>query len=426
MSGRAYLVVVAICAVWLGSRAATQPAGFDFDAGRHLVTIAQIREFGGLAPAESLRDLTLVPGTVESRFHVFPPLPYLLMAGTTALARTSPTPEGVLGLARAYSALMALMALMAVVGAGIAVRNLQQRGRGWTAPAVITVGLALMPGLHSMGASVTASTWALAAVGLTAATTTWAVRRNWSGGATLAVIGVTAFAVATRQSAYPALMLVPLAMFAARLDHQGFARRLAGVALAVLAVNGWWLVRNLLAIGDPLGTQVYLSSHAEAGLCAIARESPMWCNAATGPWPAWTLLTSTDIFWVFLSRMLVRLTWIDPLTLALWMGMVVIPTAGVVAARVRRDRAAVPRFLPSVAVAGIVSVVLATAFPVTLSAQIGWSIYARDAFIAAIPLAVAVAALADLRHDRLRTAVFGSGLAFAAAANAGFMLAVLP
>ena len=49
----------------------------------------------------------------------------------------------------------------------------------------------------------------------------------------------------------------------------------------------------------------------------------------------------------------------------------------------------------------------------------------RDTFIASIPLVVAVAALADLRQDRLRTVFFGSGLAFAAAANAGFMLAVL-
>ena len=34
-------------------------------------------------------------------------------------------------------------------------------GSSWSVPAVATVGLALTPGLHSMGASVTASTWAL-------------------------------------------------------------------------------------------------------------------------------------------------------------------------------------------------------------------------------------------------------------------------
>ena len=423
MSGRAYLLLVIVCAAWLGARAATQPAGFDFDADRHLVTIAQIREFGGLAPADQFRDVTLVPGTVESRFHVFPPLPYLLMAGTTALAQTDPTPDGVFGLARAFSA---AMATLAIVGAGLGVRNLQPLGRGWTVPAVVTVGLALMPATHSLGASVTASTWAFASVGLTTAAATWAVRRNWSTGATLAVLGAATFAVASRQSAYPALLLIPLALFAARVGIRGSVLRLAWIGLAVLAVNGWWLVRNFLATGDPLGTSVYLNAHAQAGLCNIARESPVWCNVATGPWPAWTLMTSTDVLWVFLSRMLVRLTWIDPLTIALWIGMVVISAVGIVAVRVGQDRDAIPGFLPAVAATGIVSAGLATVYPITLSAEIGWSIYARDAFIALIPLVVAIVVLADLRHDRLRTLCLGSGLAFAAAANFGFMLAVLP
>ena len=155
---------------------------------------------------------------MESRFHVFPPLPYLLMAGTTALARTSPTPEGVLGLARAYSA---LMAIMAVVGAGIAVRNLQQRG-SWLdrAGGHATIGLALMPGLALNGCQRHRQYVGPRGRGAE-------LRGNYHlGGATqlvgsvppLAVIGVAAFAVAaTRQSAYPALMLLmPLAMLVSR------------------------------------------------------------------------------------------------------------------------------------------------------------------------------------------------------------------
>ena len=99
---------------------------------------------------------------------MFPPLPYL--AGGRCHGRRSDRPDfgWRSGLARALSA---LMALLAVVSVGLAVRNLQQPGSTWSVPAVATVGLALMPGLHSMGASVTASTWALAAVGLTCAAT---------------------------------------------------------------------------------------------------------------------------------------------------------------------------------------------------------------------------------------------------------------
>ena len=424
MSGRAYLLLVIVCAAWLGARAATQPAGFDFDERAHLGTIAEMREFSGLAPAHLFPEIIVNPRTVEPRFHMFPPLPYLVVAGATAAAQTDPTSAGVLGVARALSA---LMALLAVVSVGLAVRNLQQPGSTWSVPAVATVGLALTPGLHSMGASVTASTWALAAVGMTCAATAWAVRCDWSLGATAAVVGAAAFAVAARASAYPVLLLIPLAMLVSRVTLRAAVLRLSAVAAAVILANGWWMVRNVLVTGDLLGANVYLSTVADVAACDIARESQVWCRAATGPWPAWTLLTSTDVFWVYLSRMLVRRTWIDALTIALWIGMVVLPAAWLVIYRVRHE---VSRPLTSfpllLAGSGVGTALLAFVLAVNLAAQIGWSIYARDTFIALIPLVVAVAVLADLRHDRLRTLCFGSGLAFAAAANIGFMLAVLP
>ena len=424
MSARAYLLVVMLCAVWLGIRAATQPSGFDFDEAAHLGTIADMREFGGLAPADRFPGIIVNPRTVEPRFHMFPPIPYLTVAGATAVAQTDSTSAGVLGVGRAFSA---LMAVLAVVSAGLAVRNLQQPGSNWNLPSVVTAGLALTPGLHSMGASVTASTWALAAVGLNCAATSWAVRRDWSHGATVAVVGAAAFAVAARASAYPVLILIPLAMFASRISLRAAAVRLGAVAIAVVIANGWWMLRNLLVTGDLLGADVYLSTVADVAACNIARESQAWCAAASGPWPAWTLLTSTDVFWVFLSRMLVRRTWIDSLTIALWIGMVVVPFAAVAIYRVRREftspLTSFPLFL---AASGAGMAVLALALAVNLSAQMGWTIYARDAFIALVPLVVALAFLADRRHDCLRGLCLSSALAFAAAANAGFMLAVLP
>ena len=83
MSGREYLVVAALCVAYLGARAATQPASFDFDASAHLGTIAQVRQFGGLAPAERFPEIVFdLPRGVT--YHHLPPLPYLLMAGVTA------------------------------------------------------------------------------------------------------------------------------------------------------------------------------------------------------------------------------------------------------------------------------------------------------------------------------------------------------
>ena len=395
---------------------------FDFDESAHLGAIAQVREFNGLAPAELFPDVILVPGTLEPRFHTFPPLPYLLMAGATAVAQTEPTSSGVLGISRAFSA---LLAVVTVVSAGIATRNLQARGSTWGAPAAVTAGLTLMPGLHSLDASVTASISAFAGVGLVTAATTWAVRCGWSGRATLAVAACATFVVAARASAYPVLLLVPLAMLAARLNPRAAGLHLGVIAVVVAAANAWWLIRSGLVTGDPLGASVYLATVSDTGHCVIARESSEWCRAASGPWPAWSLLTSTDLFWVYLSRMLVRKTWIDPLTLGLWFSMVLVPAAAVVVARVRRDRAAVAPFLPFVAASGVVMPAIAFWLAVMLAAGMGWFIYPRDTFIASIPLVVAVAALAAIRKDRLRTVFFGSGLAFAAAANAGFLLAVL-
>lgn len=448
MTRRAYIFLVVVCAIWLGARAVTQPAGFDFDEPAHVGTVIEVRGFAGLAPADRFPEIIVNPRTVEPRFHMFPPLPYLVMAAATVVAQADqqevatvdfhritgqsigdaasidPVATTVLLVSRALSALMALIAVTSV---GLAVRNLQRPEATWTVPAAVTVGMALMPGVHSLGASVTASTWALAAVGLTCATTAWAVRSDWSPRSTTAVVIAAVFVVAARASAYPVLLLVPLAMFASRLTLRASVLRLAVIGLAVVAANGWWVVRNMLVNGDPLGANIYLSTVADVAACRIARESPVWCGAATGPWPAWTLLTSTDIFWVYLSRMLVRRTWIDTLTIMLWIGMVVVPALLVIADRIRRSSSrSNGSFALLMAASGAGMAVLAFVLAVALAGEIGWYIYSRDTFIALIPLVVAVAVLADLRHDRLRILGLGSGLAFAAAANAGFMLAVLP
>ena len=357
MTRRAYIFLVVVCAIWFGARAVTQWAGFDFDEPAHVGTVMEVREFAGLAPADRFPEIIVNPQTVEPRFHMFPPLPYLVMAAATVVAQTDQQEvasvdfHGIHGksIADAASidsvattvllvsrALSSLMALVAVTSVGLAVRNLQRPESTWTVPAVVTVGMALMPGVHSLAASVTASTWALAAVGLTCATTAWAVRSNWSLQSTTAVVIAAVFVVAARASAYPVLLLVPLAMLSSRLTLRASVLRMGAIGLAIGAANGWWIVRNMLVNGDPLGANIYLSTVADVAICRIARESPVWCGAATGPWPAWTLLTSTEIFWVYLSRMLVRRTWIDSLTIVLWISMVVVPALLVIADRVRR------------------------------------------------------------------------------------------
>ena len=436
MSGRAYLVVAALCVAYLGARAATQPASFDFDASAHLGTIAQVRQFGGLAPAERFPEIVFdLPRGVT--YHHLPPLPYLLMAGVTGLGQTEPTAAGVLGVARAFSA---LFAVVTVLSAGVAARNLHRAGierrsgvgggsgreddGSWTAAAVVTAGLTLMPSLHAMGASATTNTWAFASVGLTTAATTWAMRRGWSRGATIALAACAAFVVAVRPTAYPVLLLIPLAMLAAGLSPRAAAPRLGVIAAAALAMNSWWLIRQGLVTGDPLGTVIHVQQHLDGSYLGTIRESTLWPRA-DAPWPQWTLVTSSDWLWVALSRMLLRQTWIDPLTLALWAVLALAPAVVVVAARIRGERAAWAAAWPFV-VGGLAAAASAFAAAVTLSAQVGWYAYLRDMFILSLPLAVAIAALAAARPDRLRTICFTGGLTFAAAANAGFVLAVLP
>ena len=435
MSGRAYLVVAALCAAYLGARAATQPASFDFDASAHLGTIAQVRQFGGLAPAERFPEIVFnLPRGVT--YHHLPPLPYLLMASVTGLGQTEPTAAGVLGVARAFSA---LFAVVTVLSAGVAARNLHRAGierqsgvgggsgreddGSWTAAAVVTAGLTLMPSLHAMGASATTSTWAFASVGLTTAATTWAMRCGWSRGATIALAACAAFVVAVRPTAYPVLLLIPLAMLAAGLSPRAAAPRLGIIAAVALAVNSWWLIRQGLVTGDPLGTVIHVQQHLDGSYPSTIRESPLWPRA-DAPWPQWTLVTSSDWLWVALSRMLVRQTWIDPLTLALWAVLGLAPAVVVVAARIRGERAAWAAAWPYV-VGGLAAAASAFAAAVTLSAQVGWYAYLRDMFILSLPLAVAIAALAAARPDRLRTICFTAGLIFAAAANAGYLLVVL-
>ena len=183
--------------------------------------------------------------------------------------------------------------------------------------AVVTAGLTLMPSLHAMGASATTSTWAFASVGLTTAATTWAMRCGWSRGATIALAACAAFVVAVRPTAYPVLLLIPLAMLAAGLSPRAAAPRLGVIAAVALAVNSWWLIRQGMVTGDPLGTVIHVQQHLDGSYPSTIRESPLWPRA-DAPWPQWTLVTSSDWLWVALSRMLVRQTWIDPLTLALW------------------------------------------------------------------------------------------------------------
>lgn len=430
MSGRIYLLVVVLCALWLGIRTATQPIYHDFDEAGHLRTVAQIRELGGLPGSERIPDIIRPWQYHPPRvlYHTFPPYPYLVMAGATALVQTEPTLEGVLGVSRAVSATMVLIAILA---AGLAVRILQPPESTWSAPAAVTVGLAILPSVHSMGASVTASTWAFAAVAGCVASIAWAWRRNWSSGSTLAVAGAVTFVIASRPSAYPVLILLPLALVASRLDVRAVMLRLAVVMAAVALVNGWWLLRSALVTGDLLGTSIYVDINVEDYVGA-SREGPIWRRAASTSWPVWTLLTSTDWFWLALSRILGRglwldrIVWVDPISIVLWTVMVLAPAVLVIVRRVGEFRDDEMRLVKSLLAGGIVAMAVPFFAVLVLSLQIGWFASIRDTFINATVLVVAVAALAGKRKDGLRSLCFGLGLAFAAATNAGFVLLMLP
>ncbi len=429
MSGQAYLLLVFVCALWLGVRAATQPALHDFDEHSHLLTVAQVRQFGGMPPASLAQDLIFSRERNEVTYHHFQPTPYLVMAGLTSMARTEPSTAGVLGIGRALSA---LLALSAVTAAGIAVRNLQRSGSDWRAPAVVTAGMSLMPAVHSLGASVTASTWALSAVALTTVATTWAVRRNWSPWSSMAVAAAAAFTLAVRASAYPILLLIPLAMIESRLSALEIARKLVAITALSLAVNGWWIIRSILVNDDWLGASVHVHAHVEGGYLETVREAVLWREVSLDPWPIWSLLTSTDWLWLTLSRILSRglwlhrIEWVDPVTIALWIGMVVAPTSAVLIHRLSRAKESRRSFIYLMLLGGLIMTSVSLYSAANLSAQLGWFAHIRDTFIVSLPVVVALAVLADERQDTLRDICFLSGIGFACAANAGFVLLMLP
>ena len=129
--------------------------------------------------------------------------------------------------------------------------------------------------------------------------------------------------------------------------------------------------------GDLLGTGTCTSTVADVDSCRlrVIAKAQVWSRAATGPWPAWTLLTSTDWLWVALSRMLVRRTWIDHSPLRSGSSWFWFPAVAFSSSRPgpRSPHGRSPRFLAALGGGGVLERrLLAFVLAVNFSAQMGW------------------------------------------------------
>ena len=409
MSGRVFLAVVVGCWVFLLVRTTMQPAFSDFDESMHVQTVLDIRRLGGLPGPGHVPDI-LVMQTGTPKFHDQPPLPYLLMAGVSALGTSGETRDQALPYTRAVSLTATMLMLLL---AGLATRKLMPAGRDWTAASLVPLGLTLLPGIQAMAASSTAEAIAALAIAALTLATAHALRTGWTRWSIVWVGLASALLLSTRSPVYPFLLIGPAGLLASRLRPAYTAWAFAALTVLAILPNLWWWVRAYLVFGDFLGGATERTALMMRWAPA-AREMPLWVEAASGPVPALSLLLNSEWLWVHQSRMLLRQTWIEPVALALWIGVVVAP-AGLLSLRWLVLRGRLARGPASVLLASAAATAVTLAGTVWLSASSGHMVVERYMFMGLIPLAVAVAAALGREQGRAWALSASAGIGFTAA-----------
>ncbi len=409
MSGRVFLAVVAGCWLFLLVRTTVQPAFSDFDEYVHVQMVLDIRRLGGLPGPEHFPAIQMMESGTP-KFHDLPPLPYLLMAGVSALGTPARTHDQALPYTRAVS-LSATMLMLLI--AGLATRKLMPAGRDWTAASLVPLGLTLLPGIQAMAASSTAEAIAAMAIAALTLATAHAMRSGWTRWSIVWVGLASALLLSTRSTVYPFLLIGPAGLLASRLRPAQMAWAFPALAALAVLPNLWWWIRAYTIFGDFMGGAAERAALMRS-LAASAREMPLWVEASSGPVPALSLLLNSEWLWVHQSRMLLRQTWVEPVALALWIGVVVAP-AGLLSLRwlVRRGRLA--RGPASVLLASAAATAVTLAGTVWLSASSGHMAVERYVFMGLIPLAIAVAAAMGSEQGRAWALSASAAICFAAA-----------
>ena len=221
----------------------------------HVQTVLDIRRLGGLPGPEHVPDI-LVVQTGTPKFHDLPPLPYLLMAGVSALGTSGETRDQALPYTRAVSLTATMLMLLL---AGLATRKLMPAGRDWTAASLVPLGLTLLPGIQVMAASSTAEAIAALAIAALTLATAHALRTGWTRWSIVWVGLASALLLSTRSPVYPFLLIGPAGLLASRLRPAYTAWAFAALTVLAVLPNLWWWVRAYLIFGD------FMGGAAEAG-----------------------------------------------------------------------------------------------------------------------------------------------------------------
>jgi hypothetical protein len=279
------------------------PFSWDNDEQGHYWTARDIYLDGRL-PVSNEFPAAMFPSQPKQaagqfRYHALPPTYYVIVA---ALFNVQPgadaglLPGALIG--RGFSAFLYVLAVVAVYH----MARLFAAGNEDVA-ALLAAGFAMIPQVASTGASITADALVLTSVSLLGWASVHAVRRDWDWTATACVGLASALILMSRPSALPVL-LVPMVMFAgsARRDMRKLViKAMAIVGLAVVP-NLWWMIRNLVMFGEPLGATAHVGYMDVKGVYAATSEFAMY-KAESGWIGLPNLLFSTDWLLRFHTRL---------------------------------------------------------------------------------------------------------------------------
>ncbi len=292
-------LAIGIVVLWI----ALTPFSWDNDEQGHYWTARDIYEVGHLPPANEFPTVMLPRAPKQAanqfRYHALPPTYYLIVA---ALFNFQPEPTagfmpGAL-IGRGFSAFLYVLAVVAIYFMG----RLLVSGDEDVA-ALLAVGFALIPQVASTGASITADALVLTSVSLLGWASVHAFRRDWDWPATACVGLASALILMSRPSALPVL-LVPVVMFAgcSRRDMRKLLIKTIAIVGLALVPNLWWMIRNVVIFGEPLGATAHVGYMDAQGVYAATSEFAMYKGNA-GLTGLLDLLSSTDWLLRFHTRL---------------------------------------------------------------------------------------------------------------------------
>ena len=246
------------------------------DESAHLDLIERIREAGGIPIFHGFdrSQFTWTPGRVINAYELTPNLSALALAGLASAARFS-DPVATLLLGRLYAvSLFPITLLLGYLTFRVLLPDKPiERLWGLTA-------LATLPQLMLIHSYVTNDTPTIAFASLA----TYLTVRGWARGfrqVDAVLLGVSLGLVGLHKAS--GLIVAPMAagLIVWQLRHAGrhLFRTLGTVAVAALAVAGWWYARMLVIYGDPFGMET-----TRAAIEAVGTAVPTPRDQGLSPW----------------------------------------------------------------------------------------------------------------------------------------------